>query len=709
METKTISEKFALFTDDRDCNKRFVSVKNKTPVIPGSDIALEWQNKDNRYTWEKIQMIPGDYGIILDKTGLCCIDFDKCINGEVSPEVSDILQQLDTWTEISQSGRGLHAWIITDANTPNRKPGGCYEIISGGHVRLTGKPFPPYADRPIKNVDGDTLTKILKVNPSVSMPYTIPAMIKDGMRNTELHKMACSLANKGLSDSAVMAAVMTENKTRCDIPLPDDEVRTLVMSACQYVRRNPAVAPVKVIDVSETPIEPPLMEQEQLTEVATSDLFLKIFVHRLRYCYGMKRWLAWDETRWQIDRSGIAQSYCKMFVKYFYKQAGEYSTEEERRRMFRHAEHSNSASGIENILRCSQPDVSISEDKLDADGYLLNLQNGTFDLRTLTLRPHNKDDLLTKIANVTYDPEADCPVWKEHIKTVFDGDADLITQFQDICGYALAGIGNPRAGFFVLYGKGRNGKTVTMNVLSSLMGDYSTNISPVTLQKKKGETVRTDLLHMMGARIVTCSEPSKSIVLDDGVIKDITGGNVLTARHLYGEEVDFRMSGCVFFAGNYKPRIDDQTVAMWNRIWLIPFTHYFPPEEQDADILDKLKREYAGILNWMVQGWKRYQLSGLTKCKKVADETKEYQNNEDNYHEFLKQYTINKNLQIKGSKFFKDYLTWCDGQGIKPVSITMFGREMASRFTKRHTDKGVVYDGIGDGDQITFIKTDGSD
>jgi hypothetical protein len=244
------AEKFKDFTDDRTCNKRWVCVKGKTPVLPGTDKPVEWRDIKNRYSWQQVQMIPAEgYGIILDKTGLCCIDFDKCLadSGIIAVgEVSDLLSKLNTWTEISQSGTGLHAWLITDAGTRNRKPGGCFELIADGHVRVTGKSFPQYADKPIQMIDGAVLTRLL----NISGPVKAPAQkkIPEGARNDTLFKMGASLRAKGLSEPAIRAALVEENRL-CTPPLPDHEISRIAASAGSYA---PGGEPVHKDPLTET-------------------------------------------------------------------------------------------------------------------------------------------------------------------------------------------------------------------------------------------------------------------------------------------------------------------------------------------------------------------------------------------------------------------------------------------------------------------------
>jgi putative DNA primase/helicase len=448
-----------------------------------------------------------------------------------------------------------------------------------------------------------------------------------------------------------------------------------------------------------------------LTEIGNSILFVNQYKDRCKFSFESKRWYVWDNAqRWKPNHIGKVTRWAKGTVKKLYGYAGNVTDNALRARILKHAERSNTRYGVTNLLDLARSDLECSELDFDRDGYLLNLKDCTLDLRTGEAREQSSSDMISKLAGVKYDPEAKCPKWEDHILKVFDGDAELIKNFQEICGYTLAGIGNPDAALFVPYGSGRNGKTVTLNVLTHIHGEYAVNIASQSLQPMKLGQIRSDLMPTKGARLITCTEPGKGMKIDDGILKAMTGGDLITARHLYGEPVDFRISGCLFLATNHKPRITDQTTGMWDRIWMIPFKHYFDPKspDSDPDIEKKLIVEATGILNWCLVGWKRYQKTGkLVKCKAIQDETTEYQNSEDFLFEFLHQknpatgepvYRIevhNKTLAIPANELYAAYKIWCNYVGtIRLMSPQYFGRELGSRFEKKHTMKGAVYLGI---------------
>ncbi len=466
----------------------------------------------------------------------------------------------------------------------------------------------------------------------------------------------------------------------------------------------------KVVDGGEYEPKPiKLAEPGALTEIGNSMEFVNQFKSRCKFSFDSKRWYVWDNAqRWKPNHIGKVTRWGKSIVKRLYGYSVTITDEALRTRVFKHAERSNTKYGVNNLLDLAKSDLECSELDFDKDGYLLNLKDCTINLRTGKPHEQTSDDMLSKMAGVKYDPEATCPVWENHISKVFDGNETLINNFQEICGYVLAGIGNPSAAFFVLYGSGRNGKSVTLNTITHILGEYAVNIAPQSLQPMKPGQVRSDLMPTKGARVITCTEPGKGMKIDDGLIKSMTGGDQITARFLYGDPVSFSISGCLFLATNHKPRVSDQSTAMWTRIWMIPFKHYFDPTsfDSDPDIEKKLRKEASGILNWCLIGWKRYQTTGkLVKCKAISDETAEYQNQEDFLYDFLYQkkyngepvYKIdvhNRNIQIPAAELYSAYKQWCSIDNNRVMSATSFGREISSRFEKVHTRACYVYLGI---------------
>lgn len=707
VSSAVISQKFADFNSDRTCDRRWVSVKGKTPVRPGTDQPVEWRKTENRYTWEKIQMIPGEYGIILDKTGLACVDFDKClVDGRIADDrIASIVQRLDSWTEVSSSGTGLHTWVVTDANTPNLKPGTGYELITDGHVKITGRSYEPAMHYPIRMVNGKELKEILGLDGVT--PTRAPGvrshqdpMIPEGQRNDTLFRMAARLRHDGMSEAGIRGALMEENRARCVPPLPVDEVFTIAGSAGSYPPGTPItqIPGVSVGALLTPEIEELISNYHHNTAIAKS-LNKTIGTEagdgdRVRYCTTEKLWYVWDGKRWvRDDRNEVLRlawnHVCDLMV-----EASQMRNKVVQLALIKSQSDNEVTSALTLLISL----VSITANDFDKDHALLNCLNGTIDLRTQKLLPFNKKDLVTKMAPVEYIPGAGCPKWLAHLSLVFGNDADLIAAYQRVMGYTLIG-GNGENKFFILFGRGKNGKSVVVNTTGRVLGDYCMNADASTFYSREHmEAPRPDIARMKGCRMVTAAEGKAGKYLDEGVIKNLTGGDPVTARYLFGREFDFMPTAKLFLHTNHLPRINDRDDGIWRRPYPIPFNAVIPENARITNY-DKVlaSDEGPGILNWMLAGLADYiKEKKLLYPKKVLEALDQYKATTDILAEFLEGYVItrNDNDVVLRSDLWNSYKLWVGTE--KAFTKTRFNAMIEERIgiAPKRTAAGIVWIGI---------------
>jgi putative DNA primase/helicase len=361
--------------------------------------------------------------------------------------------------------------------------------------------------------------------------------------------------------------------------------------------------------------------------------------------------------------------------------------------MYRWAASSQARPRIDASLYLAQSVIAIEPRELDARGNLLNLPNGTLNLTTIELQPHNKDDFLTKIAGVEYQPGAKCPLWLQHLELIFNGDRELIDAFQQVVGYTLQQE-NPEQVLFILYGSGKNGKSKTIEVLSHILGEYAINIAAETLMKKKlnDNGPRGDIARISNARFVSASEGEAGQPLAEGVVKQLTGDDIITVRRLYEAEIEFRPTAKIFLATNHRPTIKGTDEGIWRRIWLIPFTTPIPEERRDPDIAAKLLLEASGILNWALDGLRKYREIGrLIQPEKVKVATEEYRQDSDILKEFLEGW-CQMSGEIKRSDLYHAYSDWCEANHEKPVGAKRFAGMIRERGVGDRSDlKGARY------------------
>lgn len=319
-------------------------------------------------------------------------------------------------------------------------------------------------------------------------------------------------------------------------------------------------------------------------------------------------------------------------------------------------------------LAASADEIAISHDDLDAHPHLFNVANGTLDTRTGELQPHRRDDLITKIALVVYDPSAEAPVWAAFLLVVVP-DAEVRTLLQRFAGCCLTGDTSDRV-FLFLFGSGRNGKSVFLRVLRTLLGEYGIVAAPDLLLKKKGEAHPTELADMFGARLTVCQEVPKNRTFDEQRIKEITGNEgQLKARRMHEDFWHFRPETKLAIAGNAQPRVNDDTDAIWDRMRLAPFTTRITDEQLDKHLFEKLEKELPGILAWAVRGCADWRKHGLPAPKAVADATQAYRAAEDTIGRFLSDCCVIHASRKATTKSLTDAArAWSTGNGERDVS-----------------------------------------
>lgn len=419
-----------------------------------------------------------------------------------------------------------------------------------------------------------------------------------------------------------------------------------------------------------------------------------------RYCHPAKRWYVFDGTRWNGDDMGWLLEQAKQSVLTMYD-AMSALPDKERTALLKHAVKSESERALKAAiaLATSEPGIPILPDAFDRDPMLLNVRNGTIDLTTGELRPHSPNDLISKVAPMTFDPDATCPRWNAFLLEIFEGDQERIRYVQKALGYTLTGRTIERAVFF-LWGVGKNGKSTLLTVIAHLMGDYHQKTPTETIMAKRHDGgIPNDIAALKGARFVTASETEENRRLNVAKVKDMSGNEELTARFLHGEFFKFRPQFKLWLSTNHKPIIPGNDRAMFDRCKLIPFTYRVPDDQIDLDIESKLIQESSGILNWLIAGCLAWQREGLTAPRSVTEATEQYRQEMDQIGAFIADRCIvGPDYRATSSALYAVYKSWCEDNGERQNSATWFGRQLAEReFERVHDgpDRARTWLGIG--------------
>lgn len=430
------------------------------------------------------------------------------------------------------------------------------------------------------------------------------------------------------------------------------------------------------------------------TELGNSERLMYRHGENLRYCHPWGKWLVWDGKRWTVDNIQRVKVLAKDTIRALYRdaaalaeQAAHTQDEDKRKKLAGVAQHqlqwarrSETAGQFNAMCELAQSACPALPDALDTHLWLLNCDNGTIDLRTGTLHPHTRTHLLTKWLPVSYYPEAVCPTWESFLETVLAGRQDVIDFLWRAIGYSLTGDTSEQC-LFLMYGTGANGKSTFLDTMRQLLGDYAEQTDFSTFLHRDRETIRNDLAKLRGARLVTASEADEGKRLAEGLVKQITGGDRITARFLFHEYFDFTPHLKLWLAANHKPEIRGTDYAIWRRIHLLPFTVTIPKEDQDKSLPARLQAELPGIFAWAVRGCLAWQKDGrLIPPDAVRLATEEYRAEMDVIGSFiLESCDVYPEAQSTSAELYTAYSRWCDQSGEKPMTQTAFAGRLKER------------------------------
>jgi putative DNA primase/helicase len=397
------------------------------------------------------------------------------------------------------------------------------------------------------------------------------------------------------------------------------------------------------------------------------------------------RWSHFDGIRWCLDESlqvfDLARAVCRA------------AAENETPQIAARIKSAPTIYAIERLARTDRRHTA-TVDQWDADPWLLNTPGGVVDLKTGELRTARREDYLTKITAA--EPNGDCPLWLSFLARITNGDQDLQRYLQRVSGYALTGDTREHAMFF-LYGTGANGKSVFLNTIAGVLGDYAKTAPIEAFIASKNEHHPTDLAGLRGARLVTAIETEDGRRWAESKIKSITGGDRIAARFMRQDFFEFTPQFKLVIAGNHKPGLRTVDEAMRRRFNLLPFTVTIPASERDLELGEKLRAEWGGILRWILEGCLARQRDGLRTPQAVVDATADYLAAEDVLARWIDERCDVSNVNRTGaSVLFADWRKWCEENQEDPGSQKNFSEHLGSHgFAPKRTKIARGFAGIG--------------
>jgi putative DNA primase/helicase len=442
------------------------------------------------------------------------------------------------------------------------------------------------------------------------------------------------------------------------------------------------------------------------TDLGNTRRIVDTYREAIRFCPDTKCWYHWNERYWEVDTTGHilhliekritslvaeiedlhsknAHASMALYPKLYRLAEMGTQNNQERRRI----------NAAEELSR-HQPELIIRNHEFDANKFLLNCSNGTLDLRTGELLTHCREKYITQITDVSYNAEAECPNWIEFLTEIMDGNNELVEYLQRIIGYCLTG-NNSEQKIFIFHGTGSNGKSTFIETIQSLMADYSKATKFKTFTDK-GDHALAILATLNKVRLVTASESRSEDALAEDLIKEITGGEAITAKALYKMPFTYHPQFKLILSSNNKPDIKHQDHGTWRRIRLVPFEVTIPEDQQNKDLPHLLRDELPGILAWAVRGamawWEDRQAGkeGLKTPDIVLQATEAYKEDMDVIGDFLRsKFVFYENYRVEEKQVFALYETWCaDNKERYPYKKTNLYKMVEERGFKRKSANG---------------------
>lgn len=436
------------------------------------------------------------------------------------------------------------------------------------------------------------------------------------------------------------------------------------------------------------------------TDVGNADRFVQRFLGETMYCTKIG-WMYWDGTRYAEDPGAVVEL-AKVLAMEMHVEASALADPKARIAALKASSRAQSKKAIENLiwLASSDPLVAVAYDSMNCDKNAINVANGELDLRNMELHPHNRASRNTKISKIEYDEDAKCPFWEEFINLIADGDDEMAQFVQRAVGYSLTGDISERK-IFVAYGEASNGKTTFLETVSDLCGEYGVKMGIESFFERPAGGISNDIARLRGTRYAFASESDETTRLDSKRVKELTGGDQITARFLNHEFFTFSPTHKLWIATNHKPTVSTTDVAIWDRLVLVPFATRIEGTKRLSmtEVRRRFTAELPGILRWAVEGSALWYADGLPIPERVHMAITEYKTEMDHLGQFLGSACFHDNeARIFAAQLYEHYHAYCKKFKFIVIARNTFGREMKRRgyqITRGGENGASVYHGIG--------------
>lgn len=676
-------------------------------------------------------------GFMFSNSSYFGVDIDDCrdevecyLSGDKSGIIGEFIETLGSYAELSQSGNGIH--IICKGSLPEgaRRKGRIEMYDSGRYFIMTGNQIGGYSDvadctESIKNLHKKYLGTQQKKSVQKSAPTIteltekeiIDRMCASSVKAERLYKGDFSEYNSHSEADMAFCSILA---FWCggDVSLMDSIYRKSGLMRDKWDRVTSGSTYGKILmekcvsncmefydptkkRSSGTSFNGKTDRQiimRTLDDTGNALRMNDVFSESLRYNFTDKSWMYYTKGKWKYDDIGAVFSAADIVLERMKKEVAIWAEHDGGAMLNdfqKHKKKTRSFNSKSAMIKDFQHLVPITPSELDTHKTLVNTPDNVINLENGEILKHSSDLYMTRMLGVSMPENPQKPEkWLNFLDDIFNRDKELIRYVQKALGYCLSGLTTEQCVFF-LYGTGRNGKSTFLEVVRLILGDYATNIQPESIMiKAANSSANTDIARLRGARLVTSVEPNEGMRLNEGLIKQLTGDDMVTARLLYGNEFEYRPEFKLWMATNHKPTIRGTDLGIWRRIHIIPFTVTIPEDKVDKNLGKKLSEELPDILAWIVEGYKLWKAEGLYKPKIVEDAVKEYQTEMDVISAFLSSDFCVDSGEVKASALYTVYCQWASENNEYKMPSRKFGIEMTKHYDKIRKKDAFYYKGV---------------
>ena len=556
----------------------------------------------------------------------------------------------------------------------------------------------------------------VKTHSAVEQRTNFTAKFNEGSRNTRLTQALGYIHNiLPLSTRGMYGIAQAINLDFCNPPLAREEVE-LIANSVMTMDRHPGVkeavltedhVDAEAMNVDHIDVETGESIQYLFTDEGHANRAIRLAGGKIAYVDALGGWGEFNGKIWVFPNTGmkIAHDLIIQVKAMLHRRATKLANEiadlthddsEGRQNLERKSKENLSqvaklegAGTIKNVSTLMKNFCHMEHSAFDANHMLINLQNGVLDIETRQIRPHSPNDYMTKLSPVAYDPDATCYRFIKFIKWMFLEEPEMVEYIQKLMGYCLTGLTTEQQ-FFFFHGDGRNGKSTLVNIFRHIMAPYCGSVPASELMlKEQVSPIRHHIAALRGARVAISSEIRAGARLDEAKIKDLTGGDVITADLKGQNAFHFKPTFKLLLIGNHAPSVPSTDFGIWRRLICIPCDATVTDEQVDPHLEEALCKELPGILNWMLEGFTKWKRDGLKPPHVVLEKVEEYKRGEDRIGQWMAEKCIvapnNHTISATTKQLFDSFRDFCrEGGFFTSMTINHMSRELDRRGFKAY-------------------------